>query len=59
MLELAVVIFIFIFAVVVQVILIPFCLMVVLGLFGIHVGLWSCVAVVIVLRALMAILGGK
>ena len=59
MLELILITLFFIFVVVAHVVVIPFCLMIVLGLFGITISFWACVAVVIVLRALIAILGGK
>ena len=59
MLELIFLVLFFIFAVVLHIVLLPFCLMVVLGLFGIQVGFWACVAVVIVLRFCLAVLGGK
>lgn len=42
-----------------QLLLIPYCLMIVLGLFGIQVGFWSCVAVLVVVRVFFSLMGGK
>lgn len=48
-----------VFVLAVQIVVVPFCLMVVLGLLGVHLGFFACLAIVIVVRAIFGILRGN